>query len=223
MPRETHCAIGIVTDSQDPQNQGRVKVKYPWLDDSQASDWVRVAMPMAGGGRGFQFVPEVGDEVVVCFQHGDMHMAVIVGALWNGQDAPPDNDYMEGSNVKHRVIKTRIGHTMLFDDEAGQGEVKITTKGGHVLTLNDKDKKISAITTNQHKLELDDQANKITVSDQANNSIVIDSSQSSITITCTGNFNVQATGQVSIQGTGGISLNSPATVDVTGSLVNINS
>src|SRR5579859_8088567 len=89
--------VGTVSSVKDPENMGRVKVKLPWLaspeasstDDMQETDWARMATPSGGNGRGFFWLPEVDDEVLVAFEHGDTARAFVVGALWNGQDKPP--------------------------------------------------------------------------------------------------------------------------------------
>src|SRR5437899_1321842 len=82
-------AVGIVTNNEDPENHGRIKVKFPWLADNHESDWARMAAPMAGNNRGAYFLPEVNDEVLVAFEHGSIDAPIIVGALWNGKDTPP--------------------------------------------------------------------------------------------------------------------------------------
>ena len=81
--------IGIVTNNQDPDKLGRVKVQFPWLSNEDESFWARIASPMAGDKRGIYFLPEVDDEVLVVFEHGDMRFPYVIGALWNGQDSPP--------------------------------------------------------------------------------------------------------------------------------------
>src|SRR3972149_536693 len=81
---------GIVTNNQDPDGLGRVKIKFPWLSDDNETDWVRIATLMAGGQRGGFFLPEVGDEVLVAFEHGDINHPYVIGALWNGVDKPPE-------------------------------------------------------------------------------------------------------------------------------------
>ena len=81
--------IGLVTNNNDPQNLGRVKVMFPWLSDNLESDWFRVASPMAGAGRGIMFMPEVDDEVLVAFEHGNPQRGIVVGSLWNGKDKTP--------------------------------------------------------------------------------------------------------------------------------------
>lgn len=84
--------IGIVTNNEDPANLGRVKVKFPWLSDDNESDWARVAVLMAGESRGTWFPPQIDDEVLVAFQHGDIRFPIVLGALWNGKDIPPTSD-----------------------------------------------------------------------------------------------------------------------------------
>ena len=83
---------GIVTENRDPDGQGRVKVKFPWLqaaDPDSESAFARIALPMAGSGRGFFYLPEVGDEVLVVFEHGDIRTPIIIGVLWDGLTLPP--------------------------------------------------------------------------------------------------------------------------------------
>ncbi|MHC5732095.1 MAG: phage baseplate assembly protein V, partial [Nostoc sp.] len=82
--------VGIVTDNKDPQGWGRVKVKFPTLTEDHASNWARVVAPGAANGRGFDCLPEVNDEVLVGFEHGDIHRPYVLGGVWNGKDAPPE-------------------------------------------------------------------------------------------------------------------------------------
>ncbi len=120
--------IGLVTNNQDSAGLGRVKVKFPWLSDQEESDWARIALPMAGGDRGFYFLPEIGDEVLVAFEHGNPSYPYIVGALWNGQDKPPTNND-DGKNDL-RLIKSRSGHQIQLNDKAGQETIEIIDKSG---------------------------------------------------------------------------------------------
>src|SRR5690606_26192473 len=84
--------IATVTAVDDPLGQGRIKVTYPWLDESLESDWVPVAAPFAGPDRGLYMMPEVGDEMVAGFLHGDFNHPIVLGALWNGQSEVPSAD-----------------------------------------------------------------------------------------------------------------------------------
>lgn len=123
--------IAIVTDNKDPSKLGRVKVKVPILSDKDTSFWAPIVMLGAGKNRGWFFIPEKDDEVLVLFEHGDMDRPLVVGALWGGKDKPPDNN-PDGDNPR-RMIKSRAGSKVTFDDkemkiviEDGKGKAKIT-------------------------------------------------------------------------------------------------
>jgi uncharacterized protein involved in type VI secretion and phage assembly len=120
--------VGLVTNTKDPDNLGRVKVKFPWLSDQDESYWARVVAPMAGSDRGLYWMPEVNDEVLVAFEQGDMAFPYILGGLWNGKDKPPDAN-ANGENNK-RMIKSRSGHTILLDDTKDNEKIVIQDKEG---------------------------------------------------------------------------------------------
>lgn len=196
-----NIVVGVVTDNVDPENLGRVKVKYPWLTEDHTSYWARQSAPMAGSGRGFYFLPEVDDEVLVAFEHGDIRRPYIIGALWNGKDKPVEGNSkaISGGKVNRRTLQTRIGHTVLLDDTDGKGEMRLTTANGHHLTLDDKGKNITAQTTSGHKIVLDDAGDTISIVDKLGaNKIVISSIDQSISMTCLGNFSVEALGNISL-------------------------
>ncbi|MEJ2209152.1 MAG: phage baseplate assembly protein V, partial [Anaerolineae bacterium] len=131
-----------VTNIDDPDDLGRVKVKYSWLGGSPEieSHWVRLAPPMAGPQRGFLFLPEVNDEVLVAFEQGDVHRPYIIGALWSATDKPPKpkSEAISGGKVIQRVLKTRAGHLIILDDTQGEEQVSVTSKSGHTVILDDK-------------------------------------------------------------------------------------
>lgn len=118
--------IGVVTNNQDPDGLGRVKVKFPWLSDQDESQWARIAAPMAGKERGLYFLPEVDDEALVAFEHGDVRFPFVIGALWNGVDKPPVDNGDGKNNL--RVIKSRSGHTIKLNDEDGKETIEIIDK-----------------------------------------------------------------------------------------------
>jgi len=84
---------GKVTAVGKNENAGAVKLSFPWLMDetNNESNWARVAVPFAGHNRGAWFIPQVDDEVLVAFLHGDINKPVVIGCLWNGKDRPPEN------------------------------------------------------------------------------------------------------------------------------------
>jgi phage baseplate assembly protein V len=107
--------IGKVTAVKDPQNQGRVQVTFPWLDDTLQSTWASMVSPFAGNDRGSFFMPEVDDEVIVGFEHGDFAHAYVLGAMWNGVAASPSPD------PRQRMIRSKNGHTIRFVDSTPNG------------------------------------------------------------------------------------------------------
>jgi len=134
--------VGIVTNNQDPDKMARVRVKFPWLSDDHESWWARIATPMAGSGRGIYFLPEVNDEVLVAFEHGDVRSPYIVGALWNGQDAPPANNDDGKNNI--RLVHSRSGHLIRLDDTDGDEKIEIIDKtGGNKITIKSSDNSMS--------------------------------------------------------------------------------
>lgn len=145
--------VAIVTNTNDPEKMGRVKVRFPWLSNDDESDWARVAAPMAGKGRGAYFPPEVEDEVLVAFEQGDVRFPYLLGGLWNGKDKPPDpND--DGKNDV-RVIKSRSGHLIRLTDKdsaekieiidmTGKNSIVFDAKAKTITVTSDKDITLSA-------------------------------------------------------------------------------
>ena len=128
-----------VTDIKDPDNQGRVKVSLPWLPDTAGATcelWARLATFMAGNNRGSWFIPDVGDEVLVAFEAGELRRPYVIGALWNGQDSPPETMDGGGQNDK-KVLRSRNGVKVTFDDQSGQEQLILETPGGQKVTLKD--------------------------------------------------------------------------------------
>lgn len=127
----------IVTDVSDPDEQGRVRIRLPWSpdpDDDTFEAWARLATMMAGAGRGTWFVPDEQDEVLVVFEAGDPSRPFVIGALWNGEDAPPET-MGEGNDI--RSIHSRNGVIITFDDTQGQEQLRLETPGGQSVTLAD--------------------------------------------------------------------------------------
>jgi phage protein D len=186
--------IGIVTDNQDPDGQGRVKVKYPWLSGEHASDWARLVTPGGGPDRGVEFLPEIHDEVLVGFEQNDMDYPYVLGGLWNGKDAPPkkNGEVVSGGHVQQRIIRSRSGHIITLDDSDGGGGITIQDKSGN-------------------KIALDTGSNALTIQVQGDASV---KAQGSLTL--------EAQGQVEIKGMGVKVEGGAGTVDVKGSMVNLN-
>ncbi len=141
-PRYFGVYPAIVTDIVDPDRLGRIEVKLPWLgaagDDARA--WATLLSPYADDDQGFQVLPEVDTQVVVAFEAGVLRRPYIVGAAWNGKESMP---VAPAAANNKRVIKTRSGSLLEFDDSEGAVKVTLSTKSGHQLILNDAPQEVT--------------------------------------------------------------------------------
>jgi uncharacterized protein involved in type VI secretion and phage assembly len=189
----------LVTNNKDPESLGRVKVKYPWLSETDESSWARVASPMAGKERGLYFLPEVNDEVLVAFEQGDWRFPYVLGALWNGQDAPPmKND--DGKNDV-RVIKSRSGHMVRLTDTDGKEMIEIIDKTG------------------KNKLVFDTAKNTITLI--ADKDITLSATQGTIKLEAQ-KIEIKSSADTGIEAGAGMNVKATGTMNVKGAMVNIN-
>lgn len=221
--------VGIVQDIKDPENLGRVKVDFPWLaeeadavaiesgEDRAHSFWARIATLMAGKERGSFFVPEVGDEVLVAFEHGNVDRPYVLGGLWNSDDKPHETMDGDGKN-NLRSIKTRSGHVVTFDDNSDENKAKITihSQGGHEVVLDDDggQGKIEMKTNGGHTLTLDDAGSKVTLSDSAGNQVVLDANSGAVSVESSGDQDYTVGGALSINVTGSATISAPSGVTI---------
>lgn len=129
----------LVVDIKDPDKQGRVKITLPWSPDAlggRYEAWARLATLFGGNQRGSWFVPDVDDEVLVSFEQGDPRRPYVLGGLWNGKDAPPQTMDGAGKNDK-KVLCSRNGVKVTFDDQKGQETLMLETPGGQKITMKD--------------------------------------------------------------------------------------
>jgi phage baseplate assembly protein V len=194
----TGVAVGEVTDNRDPDGLGRVRVHLPWQEDDDATDWCRQAMSMAGKDRGLFLLPEVGDEVLVAAEKGDPSHLYVLGVLWNGANKPPA-DNQDGAN-NTRVLKSRSGHTIRFNDDESAPEIEVRLADGKRIALY---------------------RDGITVDDAQNNAITISSSDSTVTVSA-GQELVLRAPKVAIEASASMSLRSSGTLTMEGAVVRIN-
>jgi len=153
----------LVADIVDPDQQGRVKVRLPWSPDTGNGSyevWARLATMMAGNNRGTWFIPDKNDEVLVAFEGGNPRRPYVVGALWNGQDKPPEQ--MDGSGNNYlKTILSRQGVRITLDDTTGATKLRLETPNGQSIVLSDADNSILAQDSNGNSIKMD--ASGITV------------------------------------------------------------
>jgi phage protein D len=120
--------IGVVTQNDDPDGLGRVRVQYPSLGDATEGWWARVVSPSAGKDRGLLMMPIVGDEVVVAFEHGDVRRPYVLGSLWNGKGTPGDLVQKDGSFALQSDKLVNVVSTGKITVK-GKDALEITTDG----------------------------------------------------------------------------------------------
>lgn len=167
--------VAVVTQNEDPDSLGRVRVKYPELGEDTEGWWARIAAPGAGRDRGLLMTPLVDDEVLVAFEHGDVRRPYVLGALWNGEDTPGELVQTDGS------FRLRSAQTIEATADKAmtlEGVDELTVKVGGSSAVLKKDGSITI---------------------KASGAITLDAG-SSMTIKATGSLSIQANGTVSVKG-----------------------
>jgi len=155
-----------VIDIKDPDNQGRVKITLPWSPDAKGGRyeaWARLATLFGGNNRGSWFVPDVDDEVLVSFEQGDARRPYVLGGLWNGRDKAPESMDSAGNNYK-KVLRSRNGVKITFDDQDGQEKLICETPGGQKITLKDGPGTVDIEDSNGNSVKLEPAGITVTAS-----------------------------------------------------------
>lgn len=147
-----------VTDNEDPKDWGRIRVQFDWqaqLDRNMTTPWLRIVQPYAGGGKGFSFIPEIGEEVMVDFEGGNAERPYVKGTLYNGVGTP-DAAWLPNGNANNQIkaIRTRNGHTIEIHDEGEDGYIRIydNEKENYILTFSTDQKLIKLESTGNIEL-----------------------------------------------------------------------
>ena len=161
-----HAMLAEVTDNADPENLGRVQVQFAWQKSrNKTTNWIRVRSLDAGSSetvsknRGFVFVPEIGDQVMVDFELGDPCRPFVSGSMFhrnNGKGGNADNSI--------KTIITRSGHTFIFDDTKGEESITLKDKNGNMLHINTQHNKIEITATDNMYLN----ANNVYINAESN-------------------------------------------------------
>lgn len=189
-------ANALVTDIKDPLKQGRVKLRFPWLDDTYTSDWTRTVQ--FGGFKGGGIIaPDAGDEVLVGFDRGALDHPFVIGGLYNGKDKPGSNDVQpydrtSGRATRHTLADRNRNRVDLLDERVGGKRGVRISSGDDRLTIN---------------------------LDRTKTEITIDS-KGSVTIKGTRSVSVEAGKDLSLKAGGKISIRSGGILDMQGSIIN---
>lgn len=188
-PRYFGVFPAIVTDIVDLDRLGRIEVKFPWLgaDGDTVRAWATLSTPYADNDQGFEMLPAVDTQVVVAFEAGDLRRPYILGSCWNGREAMPESPAQPNNK---RLIKSRAGSLIEFDDTEGASKVTISMKKGH-------------------KLELDESAQQVRL-EHANGCV--------IKFDRSGNVTITGLARMMINAPGGLTVDAPTTI-FTGSVI----
>lgn len=206
-----------VVENKDEQKLGRIRVQFPW-QEIQSKDmktpWLRIAVPYAGASKGHQFVPEIGEEVMVGFEMNNAERPYIIGSFYNGGNGKPDENWAvskdeDGTTNNIKAIRTRNGHTILFNDkgDAGLLEIYDSKNNTYHITLSADEKKITIYSAGNVEVV-------------AKNDINV-SADGDIGVTAKGDIGVNADGNIGIRSKGNISMEARKEVSIQASKVKV--
>ncbi len=195
---------GRVINILDPLMLGRVQVQLPFSDSVDLSPWARIAVPMAGPLHGTYMIPNIGDEVLVAFEHGDMRVPYIIGSLWNAMSPPP----LPSPAPQIRLIKTLVGNQIMITEAPPSITIQVMATGQTILIAPTG----IQILSGANVINLGPPTGPPTAQ-VISGSNAINMSPDGITISGTPNLNLTASGVLNIT--------APA-VNITGGLVKIN-
>lgn len=205
-----------VVENKDEQKLGRIRVQFPWQEiqsKEMKTPWLRIAVPYAGASKGHQFVPEIGEEVMVGFEMNNAERPYIIGSFYNGGNGKPDENWAvskEDSTTNNiKAIRTRNGHTILFNDkgDAGLLEIYDNKNNTYHITLSADDKKITIYSAGNVEVVA---KNNINVSADGN-----------IDVIAKGDIGVNADGNIGIKSKGNISMEAKKEVSIQASKVKV--
>ncbi len=201
----------VVTDVNDPDKLGRIRVRFYWQDTKSQSPWIRIVNPYAGNSRGAFIIPEVNDEVLVQFEGSNAEKPYVVGSLYNG-NAKPDAAWPHKDN-NTKAFRTRSGHSVILSDE----------KGKESITIYDKE--------NTNSIEFDTAKKKLTIYSKGDVNIQGEnielSAKKNITLKADGEISEKAMKDISLEATGNINqkatkaINQKATTDLKAEGMNV--
>lgn len=169
---------GIVTDNQDPQKRGRIKLRIPSVLADQETDWALPCLPYGGlAGQGMFMVPDVDAQVWVEFEEGDIHRPIWVGTFWQQEGDPPEDAAKEEPTT--RLLQTASGHILQFDDEAGEEQFRLFHPADAKMII-DKNGTISLEDASGALLKMDAENSEIIVEDANGNIMTMNSSGTKI-------------------------------------------
>jgi hypothetical protein len=195
-PRRFYGVVSAkVINPLDPMMLGRVQVQLPFIDDLDLQPWARVCTPMSGIAAGIYFMPNLNDEVLVAFEHGDTAVPYVIGSLWNALAPPP----FPSPVPQMRTIRTQLGNQINIFDLAGT--IQLMTNNGQVITLSPAG--VTVVSPVSAQILVGD--NLITITPKG----VDITSAKTLSITAGGAISITAGAKLSIAAAGDLSITAP--------------
>ena len=240
-PAQPGLVLAEVTDLKDPDNLGRVKCYILTEEKANTLDWCYVMSPLAGKSHGIQFMPDVGDIVVLGFLSGDRQRPLVLGSLWN-KTIPMPYPLKDGKNFSFS-IKTPAGAEILMDGEKGKEKITVTTPAGTKLEMDDEKQAINITDKGgKNAIKMDLKGGEAQI--LADKKLTLKAGNASLELDGTGKATLKATtsttldaatvelkaksqlkgqgAQTEIKATGQLTLQSSGITNVKGSLLNLN-
>jgi len=209
--KETQASnqVAVVVSNEDPEGKGRVQVQFMWqVANGEKTDFIRVMTPDAGIGdfapvnRGFVFIPEVGDQVMVGFEYNDPNRPFVMGSMFTGVSGEGGG---EENNIKSMI--TRSGHTIELDDTEDAQKITIKDNDGSIIIFDTVEQSLTINATEN----IDIAAKNINITAEENITI---GAQGDIEIAAEGDLASMAQGNVNIQSTGDTEVKSSGAVAI---------
>lgn len=191
----------IVTDNKDPDQLGRVRVRFHWLAGNSAnkqSAWARVARNISHNQSGDWFLPDVNDEVLVGFEFNQAENPIVIASVFSESNKPPkaesDGDFNSNGENNLRFIRTKSGHLLCFDDLKGKESIRLEDKANNQFKIDTSKNEISLQDANGNQIKTSPEGTHI--KDKSGNEISMKSS----------GISIQAASTVSIDGASTVEL-----------------
>lgn len=207
--------VALVKENADPDGLGRIRVQFPWqAEENELTPWLRIVTPHGGGDKGFHFIPEVDEEVLIGFEGGNAEKPYVMGSLYNG-NAKAEEFKTDTNDAK--IIRTRSGHTIELNDKEGEEKINIYDNEGSIITFDTQAKSLHITATEniemqaknikitaEENIELQAQG-EIKTASKSDTSIISQAnlqlqSSSDTTMKSSANVEVEATSNVSVKG-----------------------
>ncbi len=183
---ERHYGLypGVVEETEDPDEKGRVTIRLPWIDPDFVTQWAPVNQHYAGDGYGIYWVPESKDQVIVAFLRGDLRKPIVVGSIYS-RNRKPFEARLGGSDPK--ILRTKGGHMMLMQDGDSPLVRLIDKSGNNEVEINTDDNTVTVRA-----------ADKVVV--EAGGNVTVEAG-ADLALSATGNITIDAGGSVTVSGT----------------------